>query len=398
MLFSLELQRYETLTWVVRRKAAFEFLLADESYDSNSKEMSQKELDMLTSIAKTDSPDGLKFWATAFTVDALSSWGVETSVWLHGCMCSSHETEKHQKQRRLKGRRAIQLALGAWKEFIHNLKTISLKREALSAISMLETLEDGGARYAQFLLRCFQDCKAMMELRARQAWTFWDSLPFSILELCRHYVDKSTDESWSRQRALELMQVFDSCQSKTSLGAVSWYFFGNETNRVHMIKWARNGVALPDSLKHLLLAYSTSLTVMQRLEARHHLVNQSLSRGRALSVPGVMAELRRRFNGDLSQPSYREQLPQLLNQFDQLVPQHWDSHKQLLEIVYGFGLDQLHPDTTWEEKQMMRLADQANQQPPSSRTATCFVFFINLCNFLGVNFKFNFNFQSGSSS
>ena len=354
---------------MVRRKAAIEFLLADDSYNSNSKEMSQKELDMLTSVADGASSEGLKFWATAFTVKVLSDWGVSTSVWFRGCQCS-HQTEKEQKQCPLKGRRGINLACGAWKSFIEDLNKLTLNKDALLAISKLEVLP-GGQIFSAFLQRCFQDCKNKMELRARQAWTFWGDLPFSILELGRHYVDKTIDEGWSRRRALELISNFDACQSKTSLGAVSWVFFGDAVNRAHMFSWAQNGKPLAEHLRHLLLGYCTSLTVMQRLEARHHLVNLSLSRERALSVPGVISSLRRRANGDLTNPSFRASLQDLLNNVDQLVPEQWDSQNQLLEIVYGHGLDQLHPDTTWEEQQMQRIADQTLQSPPSSRLATC---------------------------
>lgn len=321
---------------------------------------------MLTSVADGASREGLKFWAT-FTVKVLSDWGVSTSVWFRGCQCS-HQTEKEQKQCPLKGRTGIKLACGAWKSFIEDLNKLTLNKDALLAISKLEVLP-GGQTFSAFLQRCFQDCKNKMELRARHAWTFWGDLPFSILELGRHYVDKTIDEGWSRRRALELISNFDACQSKTSLGAVSWVFFGDAVNRAHMFSRAQNGKPLAEHLRHLLLGYCTSLTVMQRLEARHHLVNLSLSRGRALSVPGVISSLRRRANEDLTNPSFRASLQDLLNNVDQLVPEQWDSQKQLLEIVYGHGLDQLHPDTTWEEQQMQRIADQTLQSPPSSRLA-----------------------------
>jgi hypothetical protein len=371
--------RYETLTWVVRRKDAFIYLLSDESFNVNSKEMTQKELDLLTSVAKGTSIDGVKFWAIAFTVQLLSDWGVSVSMWMHGCMCS-HETEKEQKKCHLKGRRAINLACGQWKVFIEELKELTLDRNALGAISKLKEFDD--EQFAQFVQTCFQDCKAKMELRSRQAWTFWGGLPFSVLEMCRHYVDMTVDEGWSRKRASELVLEYDTSDSKTSLGVVSYYFFGDPTNRRHILAWAKHNKPLPTHLVHLLLGYSTSLTVMQRLEARHHLVNLAVSRGRALSVPGVISGLRRRFNGDLNQPSFKRELPELLNRFDELVPQAWESKKQLLELVYGHGLDQLHPDTTWGDQQIARMSDQAIQQAAPSKmdaliTISVFLFFSN---------------------
>ena len=186
-------------------------------------------------------------------------------------------------------------------------------------------------------------------------------------------MDESVDESSSRRRALELMHDFDRSDSRTSLGAVNWYFFGDPANRNHVSNWAKHGQPLPRKLVNILWGYVTSLTVMQRLEARHHLVSMAVSRGRALSVPGVVSGLRRRFNGDVHQASFRSDFPQLLNSFDQLLPQQWSSKKQLLEMVYGFGLDQLHPTTVWEEQQLQRPADQTNQPPvlQASRAVTC---------------------------
>lgn len=329
---------------------------------------------MIKSIATLDCPEGLKFWAIAFTVNVLSDWGVSTSVWLHDCMCSeSHTTDREKKQCRLKGRRAINLACGAWKSFVRNLEGLTLDRSALTAISNLENIDtNNGREYANFIQRCFQDCRDKMKLRCIQAFSFWDALPYSCLELGRHFADASVDENWSRARALELMNLFDSFESKTSLGAVSWLFFGDNTNRNHIMTWAKTGKPLPAYLHQLLFGYCTSLTVMQRLEAKHHLANVSLTRGRALSVPGVVSGLRRRLNRDLIQPSFRSSLSDLLNQFDQLVPQAWDSHKQLLEIVYGFGLEQLHPNISWEEQQLQRIAEQAvSATPSSSRIVAC---------------------------
>ena len=126
------------------------------------------------------------------------------------------------------------------------------------------------------------------------------------------------------------MADFDLSESKTTLGSVSWIFF--QQHRGSLCAWAHDGKPLEDRLRHLVLGFSTGLNVMQRLEARHHLVNLALARGRALSVPGVISGLRRRFNQDLQQQSFREELPKLLNDFDQLVLQPWDSQRQLLQL------------------------------------------------------------------
>ena len=67
-----------------------------------------------------------------------------------------------------------------------------------------------------------------------------------------------------------------------------------------------------------------------------------------------MANLRRSLNKDLEQLAFREQLPMLLEKFASLLPSEmvWNSRKELLEQVYGYGLDQLHPDTSFKEAEI----------------------------------------------
>ena len=363
--------RYETLRWILRRKDAFGFLLSDASFATGNKEMSQREIDMISEIAQMDTASSWKFWATCFTVQCLSEWGVSTSVWYHGCSCK-HETDKEKQQCTLKGRRAVDLASGAWMDFINSLIETKLSNKALAAIAKLSNSgDDELVAFASGLMQHFQDCKTMMIFRATQAWSFWQDMPFSILTMCKHLVSTDIEESVSRACAKDLLAEFDSSSSKTSLGAIPWHFFGNPKNREHMLNWIY-GTPLAEELEQLLVGYSSSLCVMQRLEARHHLVNQVLSHGRASSPPALMANLRRRLNHDIDHPKFRELLPELLERFAELVPEQWSSRKQLLQLIYGHGLNELHPNTSFEEQQMARhaaLADQLGQSTPSKIVA-----------------------------
>ena len=352
--------------------SAFEYLMTDSSFATGSKEMSQAELDMISEVADLHSPAGLKFWATCLTVQCLSEWGVSTSIWFHSCSCK-HSEKKDRDTCRLKGRRSVELACGAWKGFIADLKSLTLSRRALDALEALQALGQESRDYAHWLTTCFTDCKADMEFRSVQAWSFWDTMPFSILEMAQHFVSETTGEDQSRRRARELMSDFDRSEHKTSMGYVSWYFFGDELNRSHMVRWI-HGQQLHVQLQQLLQGYACSLVVMQRLESRHHLVNQALTRGRAGHPSSVIANLRRTLNGDVQDRQFRQELPNLLNRFTELVPDQWSSRKHLLELVYGFGLDSLHPDLSFEELQLAKHAEVSEQQlPPVSigRTATC---------------------------
>ncbi len=264
--------------------------------------MTQTELQMLVSIASSETPDGRKFWGTALVIQVISDWGASVSKWLHSCACSHHETEKEKQVCYLKGRRAVELSSGVWQEFINVLKKLTLPQTVLATLSRLR--DNGETEWVDFLLRCFQDCKSMMEMRCYQCWSFWGEFPYAILQMCQHFIDQSKTEDFSREKAQELLQIFDSSEQKSELGVPPWFFFGDAINRRDMIHWIQGGV-LCSNLHELLVGYSTSLVVMQRLESRHHLVNIYMSRGRSQLPSAVIAGLRRRMNNDLTHPSFR---------------------------------------------------------------------------------------------
>ncbi len=285
----------------MRRQAAFSFLLADGDFATGSKEMTSSELELLTSIASSDSAEGSKFWTTCLVVQILSEWGATTSMWLHGCMCQ-HQTDKERKNCRLKGRRGVQLACGEWRVFIETLQTSSLTPECLKSLSRLR--DSGQSEWSEFLMQCFQETKASMVMRARQAWSFWSVLPYSILELARHLIDPNHTESASRTRAKELLHQFDNSASKSEMGFATWNVFGHDLHRRAIKKWSK-GQELKRELQDLFMGYSTCLVVMQRLEAKHHLINTSVSRGRAQTPAAVISGLRRMLNKDLTDSSFR---------------------------------------------------------------------------------------------
>ena len=73
-------------------------------------------------------------------------------------------------------------------------------------------------------------------------------------------------------------------------------------------------------LKRELLCYARSLLVLKRLESRHHLIQQTVSRGRAASVAAVSADLRRKQNGDLRRPEFQKK------------PSSTHGHKPLIKL------------------------------------------------------------------
>lgn len=321
---------------------------------------------MLREVADADSQVGMRFWATCVTVEGLSDWGVSLSVWLHGCQCQ-HEDDKARSKCTLKGRKALLLACGGWHDFTRSLQACELSARARLLNTQLRDRSDEDRQFATELCTGFQDCKSMMLLRLRQAYSFWDAMPFSILQLGQHLVLPSVPEDESRRAGKRLLAEYTQAPSKASLGVTSWFFFGQATNRRRIEVWCQGG-PLHHNLAHELLAYASSLVVMQQLESRHHLVNMAVSHGRAQLPCATIAALRRVINKDLQEPAFRDLLPTLLDSFSTLLPAEisWSGKKEMLEKIYGYGLDQLHPDTTFEDAEFQKHTDAMVQAKTKS--------------------------------
>ena len=338
------------------------FLLLDLQDSEGSKDLTSSELEMLVDIINPESEESTKFWATALAVQALSNWGVAVSTWMHKCRCQHHTTEKERDECNLKGRCGVEMAMGAWKEFLEELSNLKLSHKAVQAVRHL----DSG--YAQKLMEWFQQCKHDMAFRGHQAWSFWDELPHNILTLGQHFLvesqSRSDAENKSRDKALKLLHLYDSCSDKASLGVVSWLVFSK--HRQHILAWGGRKETMPPALQSLLMGYCSSLIVMQRLEGRHHLINLRVSKGRALLPAGLFADLRRARHPDLRLDEFRKALPDLMQDLSSLVPDSWQSQRELLKRVYGFGLDDLHQDVSAEQGVIDKAAAAiAQAQAPS---------------------------------
>ena len=337
------------------RREAFQYLLADREVAREApKDLSKSEFETLMALADISCDDHWRFWAIAAIVQGLSDWGVTTSVWLHERKCGSHETQKAKEACRLKGRCGIQLASGAWKCHMNALNNLKLPPKAVLLMDQLR--ERGLQHVASNLFAAFEDCKRQMVLRCMQAWSFWDNLPHAVLGLARHLVDPECSEDDCRSDARKFLSQYDACASKSALGIVTWAFLGRLSSRKALEDWAVRKRAMDLGLRRMLLGYGGALIVMQRLEGRHHLVHQSMSRGRAQTPAAVIAGLRRHHNPDVRMDAFREQLQDLMQRTGELVSQPWNSRRQLLDIVYGSGLDSMHPDTEADDQTLARHA------------------------------------------
>jgi hypothetical protein len=373
--------RFITLSWLLRRVEAFAHLSLDTELQ-DCHEMTTAEVSMIKTIAAgTTQGPGLRFWATAHIVQLLCCWGTSISIFLHSCPCHKLGTPA-QKKCKMKGRQCVAMASGKWLEFIDSLKAIVVDAGAVKAWYYLERLRDSGdGEFADMLLSNLQACKATMVFRCMQAWGFWGMLPWRVLAMAQHLVNTTVAEQVSLTVGRMLYKQYQASQNKSRFGKVAWVFF-DERGSLHQFVFAwLSGQSMHDSLLQHLLGYATALYVMQRLEAKHHYLHVDVSHSRAISPPALIAGLRRRANADLQDSRFRSQLPVLMSSFHELVPFQSASFQDLLEMVYGYGLPQLHADLSQAQacfKRFSALKDAlaCSLRQPAPEVMGCLTLFV----------------------
>ena len=350
---------HDTLKWLIHRRECFAFLSLGLEDIRSCKELSTHEIDMIVQLSD-NSAWSHKFWLTAELCKLLADWGTSVSVRLHQCPCHSFdesqdpdpEAQQNQKLCRFKGRQSSAMAWGMWKGFLKDLEGVQFGGEALRFAHLLSRMEAGPETVSE-LQKDFQACKSDMLLRAKQAWSFWDELPWSVLKI-PGFLWGVTTEHDCRRAARVLVQDYSASASTSSMGVVAMRFLSDLGEfRGDIDAWI-NGNALAPRTKTQLLLYSSCLIVMQRLEAKHHYLHVQVSRGRASSPPATIAELRRKANPEVHSEAFRHALSRLMKSFDSLVAVPWQSFGDLLRAVYGHGLEYMHPDVASEVGMMQQ--------------------------------------------
>ena len=118
-----------------------------------------------------------------------------------------------------------------------------------------------------------------------------------------------------------------------------------------------SGGALQNKLQRELISYGLSLLVLKRLEARHHLVSQRASRGRAASVAAISAELRRVQNRDIFEPLFENNIDDLLSSIGELTDLPYTSRTDLVQIVTAQVYRGLHNNLEQQAAYFKRFRD-----------------------------------------
>lgn len=98
-----------------------------------------------------------------------------------------------------------------------------------------------------------------MDFRGRQAWSFWSDFPYVILSIGHFMIDPTVSEDTCRERAAQLVQKYDGSPSRSSLGLVTWRFFGQKDYRKTIIEWSVNKTELNPGVRSRLMGYITAL-------------------------------------------------------------------------------------------------------------------------------------------
>ena len=147
---------------------------------------------------------------------------------------------------------------------------------ALAAINAVRDL--GGD--ADGVLEGFATAKRMLEGRFKQYTSFLSQSPWTLVALLGYLLpsgDASAEIHKSRTLALKLLKDHDAGRLGNT-GEIGQEFFKvRGRHRIALERWGRGiDPYMNQQLFRELVAYSSSLLVMQRLEAKHHLIHVAI--------------------------------------------------------------------------------------------------------------------------
>lgn len=128
----------------------------------------------------------------------------------------------------------------------------------------------------------FATAKRLLESRFIQYTSFLEQPPWSLVSLLEYLLPQPTGEmtsavARSRKRALKILRAYDS-NKLGNVGDVGAKFL-QTTHRSALERWGR-GIDhfMNQQLFRDLVSWASSLLVMQRLEAKHHLAHAAWRR------------------------------------------------------------------------------------------------------------------------
>ena len=354
---------FDVMHWVGRRQQMIDFLepAAVTGGKERSDGLTEAEEKAFRHLA--DSKERDRFWACFWCYYPLQEWGFRVQMYSHECPCKllhSEEEVARKQPCKWQGRKLIEMASGACTTFKQELESLSpdgsqLATQAFARLNCPETIAK--------LRQSFQLAKQRMLLRWSQTTSFYEQFPWNIVRLLLYITkplcERGTAIAMSKQFAQTLVNSFEAGELPDTFANV--FFQGHLGNELR--RWCDPSTeVMDDQLFSQLLSYGLALTVMQRLESRHHLVSQKVVVGRANSALAVSAYLRRKQNCDWKHESFKTNFARYLTELHRLVPEPWHSMAELHRLVSGHWLELMFRDTAREDQ----LIKQQTTARPSS--------------------------------
>ena len=185
------------------------------------------------------------------------------------------------------------------------------------------------------------------------------------------YVQARSCEALCKRAALLLMTKYDQCQNQVGLGVISYRFLHPAGPfRRNFQLWAEGKTNHMDqAIFTELMSYACALTSMQRLEGRHSRLKKILN-WRSFQLPASLsAAMRRKQNGDLTNPRFRDGLADFLSRIGELHQGDWGCKTALIESFLRRSQDACHdPLDNMREKRENFQAALASAQASTAGT------------------------------
>ena len=286
---------HDVLLWVTNRRRFLMYLDPNvvSSRDDRSAQVGDDAISEMEAAAfkllYTDKHVSATFWAMCSVMLILCKWGHTVVGWLHGCWCHpTHddrvEFRKANKGQNCKwsGRRLIELSCGRAGQFIAELQSLTIQGSSLAEEAMqllvvvqAENADTSAPKASDVISLGFETAKRLLESRFAQLTSFLQEPPWNLVSLLQFLIEPSSvrprSVSRSRELAAILLRTYDEGKFG-DVGDIGRRFF-QTVHRSALKRWS-NGqdVFMNLGLFRALLAYASALNVMQRLEAKHHLV------------------------------------------------------------------------------------------------------------------------------
>ncbi|CAE7371385.1 PREP1, partial [Symbiodinium sp. KB8] len=289
---------------------------------------------------------------------------IKKNIWDNAAI--PHESCKH------KGRRLIELADGQAQHFLRELQSLRLEgfQPAAAALAKLRSIDEASLAVADDISKAFVVAQRKVLLRFEQGSAYYTKFPWCVVKLLQYLLvpagqQRVAAEHNSRQLAADWCRQLDAGQLQVR-GTFAEHLFEGDF-LMSMRKWGDGGAntVMDNNLFAELVGYGMSLVSMQRLEARHHLVNIKMGSSRASGATTASAALRRRQNPDCRQESFRAEFEDYLQRFDELVPEEWNSMAELHRLVSGHHIAVMFRDVATEDSIIQKLSSSNRVQTPA---------------------------------